>query len=284
MLYRRLKGGMPMRSVILTLLLVALVAMPVLNQAQAKEKTWEDWNFYVDLYLLLVNVSGDAAITLPDGDPVDIPINLRFRDILDNYKGGVSGVIMAKKKRWSINLDLSYAKVEREQSVTLPGPPSVTVNSKNTFTLNEYEIFLGYQISDPDQGVSEIIFGTRYISQDLKLKATASGSTLSEHALDAGMDNSWWMPFLGARHVGPLAGSETWNLIIRTDVGAFDTSGKLTWRADLGTTWRFAKRWDLVLMYKWLGIDYQKGEPGDSDYYKYNAIEHGPVIGIGVKF
>jgi hypothetical protein len=68
--------------------------------------------------------------------------------------------------RWSMNLDLSYARLESEQAVTFPGPEpyavEVTVTSKSTFTLGEYEIFLGYQISDPDQGVSEIIFGTRY--------------------------------------------------------------------------------------------------------------------------
>lgn len=155
-----------MRYIVPTLLLAALVSVPVLSQAQAPGKAWEDWNFYIDLYLLLVNTSGDAAVTLPDGDPVDIPIALRFRDIVDNYRGGLSGIFTAKKKRWSMNLDLSYARLESEQAVTFPGPEpypvDVTVTSKSTFTLGEYEIFLGYQISDPDQGVSEMIFGTRY--------------------------------------------------------------------------------------------------------------------------
>jgi opacity protein-like surface antigen len=234
-----LKGGMRMRSIILALLFVALLAVPVLDQARAEEKTWEDWNFNVDLYLFVAGASGDATITVEGDGMVQMPVDIDFRDFADNYKGGVIGMICAKKKRWSVNLDLSYAKLEADQSVTPPGGGGTTVDAKNKLTLNENEIFLGYQISDPDQGVSEVIVGAR---------------------------------------------SETWSLLIRADAGIADLSGRFAWRANIGTSWMFAENWDLVLMYKWLGIDYVKGEAGDSDYYAYKATQHGPVVGVGVKF
>jgi opacity protein-like surface antigen len=274
-----LKGGMRMRSIILALLFVALLAVPVLDQARAEEKTWEDWNFNVDLYLFVAGASGDATITVEGDGMVQMPVDIDFRDFADNYKGGVIGMICAKKKRWSVNLDLSYAKLEADQSVTPPGGGGTTVDAKNKLTLNENEIFLGYQISDPDQGVSEVIVGARYLSQDIKLEAKSAADDL-----DMSTDNSWWMGFLGARYMGPLAGSETWSLLIRADAGIADLSGRFAWRANIGTSWMFAENWDLVLMYKWLGIDYVKGEAGDSDYYAYKATQHGPVVGVGVKF
>jgi hypothetical protein len=288
MLYRQVKGGVLMRSVILTLLLVALVGLPAFSGARAAEKTWEDWNFSLDLNLMLLSASGDASVTLSGDVPVVMPVDLTFGDMTDDYKGAVTGKFMAKKERWSVNVDLFYGKLEDEETVAYPladgSGYSLALNSKNTLTLGEYEVFLGYQISDPDQGVSEIIFGARYISQELALKSTDAAATLTEMSLDESLDNSWWMGFIGARYMGPLAGSETWDLIIRADVGAFDTSGRLTWRTDLGTRWWFADSWHLNLMYKWIGVDYKKDDPGDPEYYEYKAIEHGPVIGIGVDF
>ena len=271
-----------MRSVTLALLLVALIAIPVFDQAQAKDKGWEDWNFGLGLYLPLTSISGDVSMATPGGGSGELPIDLRFRDIADNWKGSIAGIFALKKQRWSVNLDLNYVKMENEQ--TIPALIHESIDVTTTVAVSEYELFLGYQISDPDQGVSEIIFGTRYIGHSFKLKADATETAFSETGVDEEMNENWWMGFIGARHVGPLGGSEKWHLIIRADMGAFDTSGRLTWRADLGTDWQFAKHWDLVLKYKWMGIDYKKGQPGDSDYYYYKAVEHGPVIGIGVRF
>ena len=271
-----------MKSVTFGLLLAVLVAMPVLDQAQAREKDWEDWNFGLGLYLPLTNVSGDMSMASSAGGTADVPIDLGFRDITDNWKGGVSGAFALKKNRWSVNLDLNYVKLESEEPI--PSLLDDSTEVKNTLSMSRDELFFGYQISDPDQGVSEIIFGTRYLGQNIKLSAQGGEHALSETGIDKDVTENWWMGFIGARFAGPLAGSEKWLLLVRADVGAFDTSGRITWRADLGADWRFARHWDLALMYKWLGVDYKKGEPGDAGYYYYKAVEHGPVIGIGLRF
>jgi|GEM_PF-2402382 len=272
-----------MRSLTLTLLLVALVAIPVLDQAQAKEKEWDDWKFGIGLYFPLTGISGDAAMASPTGEAVDVPIDLSFRDITDNYKGSFNGIFALKKSNWSLNLDLGYVKLENEESFTGPygGEDKITT----TMSIMEHEFFIGYQLSDPDEGISEIIFGTRFIDQSLTLKTEVTPAPiLKSTTVEEEFDHNWWMGFIGARYMGPLFGAETWNMIIRADMGAFDTSGRLTWRANLGANWKFAEHFNLVLMYKWLGIDYKKGEPGDSDYYYYKATEHGPVIGLGIDF
>ncbi len=271
-----------MRSFTLTLLLVMLVAVPVLDRAQAEDKGWEDWNFGLGLYVPLTNISGDVSMVTPSGGDAELPLSLRLRDIPDNWKGGICGVFTLKKERWGVNLDLSYVKLEDEQAIPSLLDESTMVTT--TVAISEHELFLGYQISDPDEGVSEVIFGTRYIGHNIKLEASTAEASLTETHIDEEVTENWWMGFIGARHVGPLGGSENWMFVVRADVGAFDTSGRITWRADLGADWKFAKHWDLALMYKWLGVDYKNGEPGDSDYYYYKAVEHGPVLGIGVKF
>jgi hypothetical protein len=271
-----------MRSLTLGLLLVALIALPILDQAQAKEKEWDDWKFGVGLYLPLTNISGHLSMAKPSGETAELPIDLNFRDIADNWKGGINGIFALKKRRWSFNLDLGYVKLENELSI--PELVDSEVKVTTSFSSSEHEAFIGYQISAPDQGVSEILFGTRYIGHNMKLDAQYTDTTETEVTVAEEVNENWWMYFIGARHVGPLLGAEKWQMIIRADVGAFDTSGRLTWRANLGADWKFAKHFDLVLMYKWLGIDYKKGQPGDSNYYYYKAIEHGPVIGLGINF
>lgn len=262
-----------MRSLTLALLLVALVAIPVFDQAQAKEKGWDDWKFGIGLYLPLTNMSGDISMASPSGGSAELPIDLRFRDIADNWKGGINGILALKRRRWSFNLDLGYVKLENDLSIPALVPEGVKVTS--TVAISEHELFIGYQVSAPDEGVTEILFGTRYIGHSIKLKSTD---------IDAEVSQNWWMGFLGARHIGPLFGNENLLGIIRVDMGAFDTSGRLTWRVNVGGDWKFADHFDLVLMYKWLGIDYKNGQPGDGDYYYYKAVEHGPVIGLGINF
>jgi hypothetical protein len=281
MLYTRLKGGVSMRSLTLALLLVALVAIPVLDQAQAKEKDWDDWKFGIGLYLPLTNVSGSLSMASPTGGEDNIPLDLGFRDVVEYWKGGFSGVLALKRRRWSFNLDLMWVKLESDMSIPVLISEAAV---KTTLSLSEHEFFIGYQISDPDEGVSEIIFGTRYIGHNIKLKADTVTPALTSTGIDEEVSKNWWMGFIGARHIGHLLGAEKWYMVIRADVGAFDTSGRLTWRADLGANWKFAKHWNLGLMYKWLGVDYKKGQPGDSDYYYYKATEHGPVFGIGINF
>ncbi|MGD9140358.1 MAG: hypothetical protein PVJ42_02335 [bacterium] len=246
-----------MRSLTLALLLVALVAIPVLDQAQAKEKEWDDWKFDIGIYVPLTHVSGDVS-------------TLTFRDIVDNWKGGINGTFGLKRERWSFNLDLGYVKLEKEQSMAVAAYAEDDYKITTALAISEHEAFIGYQISDPDEGVSEIIFGTRYIGHSIDV---ADEETANEN---------WWMGFLGARYMGSLFGAETWMMIIRADVGAFDTSGRITWRGDLGAHWRFTDHFKLVLMYKWMGVDYKKGMPEDDDYYYYKATEHGPVVGLGI--
>lgn len=271
-----------MRSLTLALLLVALMTIPVLDQAQAKEKEWDDWKFDIGIYVPFTNIAGDASMVSPSGGETDLPIDLRFRDIPDYWKGGINGVLSLKRERWSFNLDLSYVKVERDMPVPALADDDVDVTTG--LAVSEHEFFIGYQINEQDHSVSEIIFGTRYIGHNMTFDATYMGEMEEEVTVAEEMDENWWMGFIGARHVGQLFGAENWIMMIRADVGTFDTSGRITWRANLGAEWMFAEHFSLALMYKWMGIDYKKGEPGDDDYYYYKATEHGPVIGLGIDF
>ena len=62
------------------------------------------------------------------------------------------------------------------------------------------------------------------------------------------------------------------------DVGGFgiNSSSSPTWQASAGFNWEFAEHWGLVVAYRALGVD----RPGAIE----NAILHGPLVGLGLRF
>jgi len=62
------------------------------------------------------------------------------------------------------------------------------------------------------------------------------------------------------------------------DIGGFGigSSSSLTWQAVAGLNWAFAEHWSLTLAYRALGVD-RSGAVED-------AILHGPLLGLGLRF
>ena len=268
-----------MKAGLLILALIAVfVAPPVFGQAVNREKDADDWHFYISPHLFGIHISGTAAMTSPVGDPVELPIGVRLRDMADNLDWALAGLIQVKKGKWAFAADLSHSELSGKQFVPLPteGPSQAEVETK--VTIDEHELFVGYQLNDGNP-FSEIIFGVRYINQDIELCVQAGPEELNQSIGD-----SWWRPFIGLRYYGPHNETTKWSPILRADVGGFDRASALTWRADLGMAYLFAKHWDLSLRYKWMGVNYKKCEAGDVDYYRYDALEHGFMLGIGIRF
>src|SRR4051794_1573490 len=94
----------------------------------------------------------------------------------------------------------------------------------------------------------------------------------------------WTDPFVGARirlAVGP--GQE---LFARGDVGGFGVGSKFSWQAVAGYTFDFAV-WNGItfsglLGYKALYVDYDQGE--GRRRYEFDMLQHGPVLGLLMRF
>ena len=94
----------------------------------------------------------------------------------------------------------------------------------------------------------------------------------------------WVDPFIGARVRYAFAPGQ--QLMMRGDIGGFGAGSDFSWQL-LGTwEWQILQRGghiiDAYLGYRALSVDYTQGS-GRSEY-KYDAVQHGPVVGATLRF
>jgi opacity protein-like surface antigen len=62
------------------------------------------------------------------------------------------------------------------------------------------------------------------------------------------------------------------------DVGGFGVGSDLTWQAFGGVSYDINETWSIKAGYRALATDYENGG------FRLDAVSHGPVVGLGVRF
>lgn len=243
--------------------------MSVSTLAQAQSDG--GWDYFIGGYFTAVNIDAKTTSFTPAGDQ-EMKIDPSFSDLLDNLDYGASGTFIARKGRYSFNVDFMAAGLSIDES--LPSPLS-EVNID--IDIREYEFYVGYAAFEqyPDL---EIITGVRYIDQDIEVDIKTPGPQPS-----FSIGDDWVDPFIGLRYDGPI--NANWNWLLRGDIGGFDVGGSdFAWRVDAGTSYRFAKQWEAAIWYHILDIDYESGTSGTPSIYKWDGQESGITFGVGYHF
>jgi hypothetical protein len=137
----------------------------------------------------------------------------------------------------------------------------------------------------------DLLAGARYWRQDvevhLALTATldVGGLVLTgSRAVARAGTVEWVDPLVGLRLRHQLAHGH--ELVLRGDVGGFEAGSTFSWNV-LG-----AYRWEIgahagvtysgMLGYRALGVDFEKGS--GASRYEYDAVQHGPLIGLQASF
>jgi len=267
-----------MRAGVLVFVLIAmLVSAPAFGQALSPNKEFDDWNFYIAPYFYIIHTSGHASTTSPFDDYMEFPVDIGTGRFDDDMDFGFAGLIHLKKARWAFGLELNFASISKDQCFTVEDEceGEMEADVETTVDIGEHELFVGYQLNE-SMPASDIILGVRYVNHDVKLEPADGPEDLE---MDFG--ETFYVPFIGIRYYGPLGEDSKWSPFIRGDIGI---AYKVNWRVNFGVAWLFADHFDLNLQYKWKHDNYVKGEIGDSDYYRYEATEHGPMLGLGIRF
>ena len=90
----------------------------------------------------------------------------------------------------------------------------------------------------------------------------------------------WVDPFIGARLQQAVAPGQS--ILVRGDVGGFGAGSDFTWQAmatfNMELCVTNGHQIDGYLGYRALGVDYSEGA------YEYDTVQHGPVMGLTMKF
>ena len=97
-------------------------------------------------------------------------------------------------------------------------------------------------------------------------------------------DIDWVDPLIGARIRHEFAPGQ--ELMVRGDVGGFDVGSRFSWQAIGAYNFQFAKTqygtWSGMIGYKAQYADYSHGS--GITYYRYDIVEHGPILGMSIQF
>jgi opacity protein-like surface antigen len=228
--------------------LAALLTGPAAAAAQSNAAMAMDdrWHFFVAPYLWGSGLEGTVGVN----DVLAVPVDLSFGDVIEDLDFALLGRFEGRKNRLGFGLDVSYMNL----GVDVTGPVTGRLGLGADVRSLTVEGISTWRVVDDDAkgGFVDLLSGVRYMKNRAGLTLERDGVEVAgtERTLD------WVDALAGARFrlaLGPKAG-----LHGRADVAGFGSD--FTWNLQGGLELRLGERWKTGAGYRYLDVDYDKGE------------------------
>lgn len=238
------------RNVLCTVILMSLAAcLPIQARAQSGDTldstaaldaaTPSDWDFSIRPYFFLSGISGSVT-----AEPLTLPINSSFGDLVDNVKIGAFAAVTGEKGSWGFHFDFQYISLEGEAT----GRLGTTLKLENLISEGD----LTYR--PPAVRSLRLLAGARLYQVDETLTITRrvddpiGGPQSPYEATTTVVD-----PIIGA--AGNWALSPHWEVELRGDIGGFGIGSEFTNQLALAVLWRISDTVSFPFGYR--VVDYQ---------------------------
>jgi hypothetical protein len=254
--------------------LVALTAGGVAAQdspagaAASAEKpgfTSEGWHGLVAPYMWAVNTSGDVTL-----GPIDEDFDLPFTTALKKLKGAFQVHAELRNGRLGAAADFTYLEVAKGGAFSQPLPDGSSTDGDLDLRINFFELWPHYRLGDDDNAF-DVFAGIRYTAFRTEIDFKRVGKSASRQF-------NWTDPLVGVRWLGQVKPKLV--LMARADFAGFGAGSQFTLNLQGGVHWQFSRLAGLAVEYHWMDIDYEKGDPGRVDFFKFDASMHGAVAGV----
>jgi hypothetical protein len=251
-----------MKRFIFTVAVVTGTIIFSVNKSHAQDTIPKKWHYLADVYMMFPNMTGETTVAnLPDVD-----VNANAGDILGNLKMGAMFYFEATNNNWAITSDLIYMKLGQDVA---PGK----LITAGDITMKQFAWELaGLKRVAPwfEAGLGGRLVNL-YTGIDLKtISNPRSGSATK----------TWYDPIIIVRSNNVI--HEKWLAQLRVDCGGFGIGSDFTWQAQANVGYRFSNLFQTTIGYRYIGIDYDKGEGIDRFYY--NIDTYGWVVHFGFNF
>ena len=242
-------------------------------QAAPKKK----WSGMAALYVWASSISGDMYV-----DGVKANIDADFSDLFDQLKYAFMGYFEVRHKKWSVGLDISTLKLEKE------GPQG---NLTADLTQTIVDVNVGYALIDcvkghdkwgtccyPRSMTLDVLVGARYWDIDASARTTAVGAA----PITRSKTYSWIDPYIGARWRYQFA--KRWGVSAYADYGGFGIGdgSESTWKLQAILSYRISRSFFVALGYRVIDVDRVDGPTATQT--GVDAAYHGPILGGGFLF
>jgi hypothetical protein len=249
-------------------LMMASLFAGVAGAAQAEVD--EPWRFQLTPYAWGAGLSGEVQ---PDSRLPSVEFEKSFGDILENLDVAFFLNGTARKGRFVLFGDATYARVTEDHTFTIPALP-LTVPVEVGITQASATFAAGYSVVNRPEFVLDVLGGGRLwhvegdVDVDINLPSplpTAVSESLT-----------WVDPIVGARARLQLA--PDWSVIGYADVGGFGAGSESTWQAVGTVNYRINDRFYLSAGYRHMAFEY------DDDGIDLEVELSGPLLGATVRF
>jgi hypothetical protein len=250
------------RLILITLLMVA-AWLSSQHTALAQESSAKKWHYLGDLYMMFPNMKGETTVAnLPE-----VEVDADEAAILGNLKFGAMFYLEATNDDWAISSDFIYMKLSQ-------GLETTRLIQSGSVTMEE----LAWEVDGLKRVTPwlEAGLGGRLVSLNVGIDAT--GALEEVHSGSA--SKTWYDPVVVMRTQGTI--KDKWLLQFRGDVGGFGVGSDFSWQIQANAGYRFSKLFQTTIGYRYIGIDYDKGE--GAERFLYNIDTYGWVVHFGFNF
>ena len=262
-MHRKIKftaGILPLLVVASPTLGADFLPVPALK---VQEQPADEWQFSFAPYFWMAGLDGDSQVFgLPQ-----VNISQDFGDILSDLNFSFMGAGEARYGRYSIFTDMSYVKITTD-AATPRGVVAEDVSVKSvTFTA----LLAGaYTVYEDEQTHLDILAGARYWHASTRI--TLSGGLIGSASAK---DSADWVDGL----VGLKGNYNLTDSVFLTGWGMVGAGGAdIDWDVLGGIGYKFNETISAIAGYRAQGVDYSK------DGFTYDMIQHGPILGVNIKF
>jgi len=263
------------------LLLLSIASVSILSaggdiipvENTVTEDNVKEWQNEFQLYGLGIWIQGDTQISRMqnradiDMGPNDIYGNLKMGAML-HYEGLASN-------GWGVWLDYAFMNLGFDTDEAM-------IDGSTGFYQGILEAFVKYR-SPLETGYVEYYAGVRWWHNDIDMNYNvdlARPNVTIPFSWSGTYD--WYDPVIGARWTYPV--NEKWSFQLRGDIGGFGIASDFTAAVEAVALYDITETWQLKMSFKSLWVDYEEGTEGTEDYFAYDTVNFGPIIGITYKF
>jgi hypothetical protein len=252
------------------------------------------WSFRFVPYGWLTSLDGTQTVR---GRSVEIDAS--FTDVVEQSDSllALMGTVEARRGPLAFYADTVWTSIgfERENIKTRDVAPGVTARVGRALGLDIQmaivEIGAAYEVARSGALALDVLGGARYWYQEADLSLEVAGTLgigdlerVGARAFARSGSVDWIDPLFGARIRYAVAPGH--ELFLRGDIGGFGFGSDFSWQAIGGYGINFGT-WNGVtvsgvLGYRALSVDYAQGE--GRRRYEFDVIQHGPVLGLSLRF
>ena len=244
-----------------------LIGLVSINSLLAQDSTSNKWEFLAEPYLLFPYMQGNVGI----GNNITMPVDANPGDIFSNLQFGGMIYLEARTNKWAISSD--YVLMMLNQDIT---PTNLIASGNVKVTQSIWELAGLYRILP----FLEVGIGGRLNYLSTGIDAQRNVIPIGSESLSGSHSKAFYDPLLIARFATNI--NEKWLFQLRGDLGGFSIGSDFTWQLQGYAGYRFSKLFQVTAGYRYIGINYDKGE--NLDRFIFNMDEFGPVIKLGFNF